>query len=385
MKPSAYRIALVHGTFARGASWTQEGSLLRSTLAGKLDLPVAFSVFEWTGNNDHGSRLAAAQELQSFMRGLIRDNPLDLHFVIAHSHGGNIILHALKDNQIRENISGVITMGTPFISCESREVKSALGLLKYAIPVVSLFAMCLIIGLPLVPLLTYLGNRYGIWGFWLGFGVPVFVGFAMYQWLLDRFRDFVRYDSLAWAATHQERLAQLLNVEGFTRPPFFCAVVNRDEAGRWLSSLETISNGPGSLFFAILQLWRKTRWWLLGLFVVALALSVIGYSSDEPGEVLMGVAIGIMVASVILQLSMLLFPKMVRAHKFGFGGETFFDNWLSNIVIHESPVGILANVRRFEAEARLTSGLRHSMFYENGTCLNEMASWMRTNAVRRDY
>jgi hypothetical protein len=168
MEPTGYRVTLVHGTFARGASWTQDGSVLRSVLTQQLDLPTYFGVFEWTGNNDHGTRLEAARELRSFMRRSLQDNPSDLHFIVAHSHGGNIVLHSLKDTQIREGVRGVITMGTPFISCQNREIDQALRLLKYAVPTVAFIVGCMIIALFAVPLTTYLSNRYGVWGFCLG-------------------------------------------------------------------------------------------------------------------------------------------------------------------------------------------------------------------------
>jgi hypothetical protein len=76
-------VTLVHGTFARNAPWTQEGSLLRSTLTNKLGDDVTFRAFLWSGDNSFAARADAAKELRALLDRDVQSRPNDKHAVIA--------------------------------------------------------------------------------------------------------------------------------------------------------------------------------------------------------------------------------------------------------------------------------------------------------------
>src|SRR5262245_27464663 len=82
------RVWLVHGTWAKSARWTLDGSRLRKTLQEGLEGEVTFETFPWTGRNRTFDRGEAARQLLDSLRAG-RDEP-QATFVIAHSHGGNI-------------------------------------------------------------------------------------------------------------------------------------------------------------------------------------------------------------------------------------------------------------------------------------------------------
>lgn len=52
--------------------------------------------FSWSGNNDHQSRLDAAHALWSLMLQIIEDDPSARIHLVAHSHGGNVVLAAVQ-------------------------------------------------------------------------------------------------------------------------------------------------------------------------------------------------------------------------------------------------------------------------------------------------
>ncbi len=113
-------IFLVHGTFARGASWTKPDSTFRTKL--KRDLQamghekIRFVLFEWSGDNTHRARREAAVKLERALRTSVRLQPQSYHFVVAHSHGGNIALRAVKRSRyFSEKAIGVVTLATPFL------------------------------------------------------------------------------------------------------------------------------------------------------------------------------------------------------------------------------------------------------------------------------
>jgi len=91
-----YVITLVHGTFAPHSAWTVDGSLLRNTFRTVLDGDVAFEPFAWSGNNSRTARATASEDLVAHLDRIHAEYPLALHAIVAHSHGGNIALRALR-------------------------------------------------------------------------------------------------------------------------------------------------------------------------------------------------------------------------------------------------------------------------------------------------
>jgi len=113
-------IFLVHGTFARGAAWTKPDSTFCTQL--KRDLQalghekIRFELFEWSGDNTHPARREAAVKLERALRASVRLQPECDHFVVAHSHGGNIALRAVQRSRyFSEKAIGVVTLATPFL------------------------------------------------------------------------------------------------------------------------------------------------------------------------------------------------------------------------------------------------------------------------------
>ena len=64
------------------------------------------------------------------------------HFVIAHSHGGNIALYALRDPAVRERITGVATLATPFLIARERNLGSIGQVLQLRIRGLGLAGRC---------------------------------------------------------------------------------------------------------------------------------------------------------------------------------------------------------------------------------------------------
>ncbi|MEL7049914.1 MAG: hypothetical protein AAFO75_13335, partial [Pseudomonadota bacterium] len=122
--PNAVVVTLVHGTFARGTAWTQDGSTLREWVLDALkhhdgqdgaQADVIIDVFEWSGRNTHKARVKAGHELADHIRRLRKGHPDCRHFIVAHSHGGNIALLAHKHLSEDLHATGVATLGTPFV------------------------------------------------------------------------------------------------------------------------------------------------------------------------------------------------------------------------------------------------------------------------------
>ena len=120
-------ITLVHGTWGRRSEWIREGSPLRRAFESVLKDEVVFRTFVWSGRNSFAARERAGEDLRSFLREGFHVFPDDAaHSIIAHSHGGNVILKALADDFIRARISTVICLSTPFITVAARNFGSSI-------------------------------------------------------------------------------------------------------------------------------------------------------------------------------------------------------------------------------------------------------------------
>jgi len=109
---------LLHGTFARRAGWTLDGSPLRKRLAASANdagREFHFVYPPWTGRNHLRDRLAAAHDLASHIRALPPHLLTGAIFLIGHSHGGSVIAHCLQgDPSIGQHVTGSAFLSTPF-------------------------------------------------------------------------------------------------------------------------------------------------------------------------------------------------------------------------------------------------------------------------------
>jgi len=112
---------LVHGTFAERAPWTLEGSALRARLT-QLVAPndvASFAAVPWGGRNLTRARLVAADAIATQVKAKSENG--EKIFLIGHSHGGSAIAYFLKAYpQVRDRVTGVAFLSTPFIATRLR-------------------------------------------------------------------------------------------------------------------------------------------------------------------------------------------------------------------------------------------------------------------------
>ena len=121
MTPTSYVVTLIHGTFASKAAWVKRGSPLCMSLAQSLEVPIIFKTFAWAGANRHAQGTEAGQRLAAQLARQLEEAPDAAHFVVAHSHGGNIALYAMKEEpRVAERLRGVICLNTPFVAITRR-------------------------------------------------------------------------------------------------------------------------------------------------------------------------------------------------------------------------------------------------------------------------
>lgn len=146
-----YVFTLVHGTWFSRPAWTQEGSLLRTHLQNAYaPANVSFNVFRWSARNSPIKRRAAANELARCLHDSINRHPQAAHYIIAHSHGGNVATLAVSgDALLRSQVRGITCLSTPFLAARPRPFTRALTGFSIA-----WFALALLISLVDLPATT---------------------------------------------------------------------------------------------------------------------------------------------------------------------------------------------------------------------------------------
>lgn len=171
-KSSSAKVFLVHGTWGRGRHsdkasgespasprdprWFENGSkffaVLNSGLSGIVQA-TDMRPFLWSGANSIEERRIAAERLAKALDDNVAAAPDLPHFVIAHSHGGNVAIaarHAMSGDVRNVHI---VTMATPFLSIYKNPLRTA----------DKIFATCIAFGL------TVLGGTLFWWWAWRAF------------------------------------------------------------------------------------------------------------------------------------------------------------------------------------------------------------------------
>jgi Alpha/beta hydrolase family len=134
-------IVLVHGTWARGffrqrpvADWCRQDSSFVKSLLGRLKIKMpgaspSISIFNWSGKNSIFERATASTDLKAYLE--TRDNLDTPVLIIAHSHGGNVAMQAVKKLQDASQVY-VCTLATPFFKlfATRRQFQASRGVLQ---------------------------------------------------------------------------------------------------------------------------------------------------------------------------------------------------------------------------------------------------------------
>ena len=282
---------LVHGTWARHGRWMEPDSSLRQTVAA-VSGPALFERFAWSGNNSVSARQRAVRRLIDQLHRAFVEWPDAQHFIIAHSHGGNIALQSMSDQDVSRRVSGVICLSTPFLTITPRQLGPVGRTVLWWVPLVIVFYG----GIGLLRLVSPRANE--AWEVLL-FVAGVLCGIAVYR-AMPRAADWL-VKAIQYPVVDPSKVL-------IVRAP-------ADEASAALSTTYLLSWFAGMLWRGTTRFLEETAatvdrwgewilrygWWSLsvGLSCVALAVYRIAVASDPTAAVIVLVLLPLtMIAAV---------------------------------------------------------------------------------------
>lgn len=258
-------VTLVHGTFARRADWTLPSSRLCRSILDTMHGPVRFEQFLWSGWNAVTSRRRGVERLTSHLAASLARWPNARHFVIGHSHGGNIAFQAMRDEAVESRIAGIVCLSTPFLCAAPRNLGPVGPIAIWWFPVVvALFC--------LMPVVELLPPEFESAAGGVALVLAVGAGFFISPWV-TRFAGTVA-DSLRYPNVPPNKV---LIVRSFGDEA--SAGLGAAYMISWIADLiwSTTSRFFGALLTTV-ETWRSalvTRWRLL----VLLSAALIGFAS----------------------------------------------------------------------------------------------------------
>ncbi len=223
-------IILVHGTFSNTRKageelrpwWIADSDFctkLNEALAarGSPARAGASQLFAWSGKNLESERRKAGRALAQHLRELELNASISRYHLVAHSHGGNVILNALREIQ-PQRLGAVIFLGTPFLRFRDRKPRFTTKRVAYAF-------------------------------YWLGVAVSIFVvmrhrgiGWAF----LAGFLSCIIIAAVEWSNRRKQATTRPGNVYGSGWPSVF--VFRADEAVHGLKQVAAMFRQPRTYF-----------------------------------------------------------------------------------------------------------------------------------------
>ena len=368
-------LTLVHGTFAPHAPWTQSDSLFFQSLKQRLGGEVIHRRITWPGlfgsfaNNGHDYRLAGAKTLVQSLKKSFAEFPDAEHWVIAHSHGGNVALYALRDPEVAQRLEGIVTLAAPFIQCKPRsysaDVITIWPLLFMSIGMVLMLVLFAALALYVFHLTGDHATLFTIAGTLAG-EIPLFI-----LWLK---KDEMPAKFAAWQKATLDKLMLPTPI----RQRLLCLSIRRDEAGRLLKGMHRIAAWPHWLWDSLLYLPLMLIIFLLALiFGDAFLAQMSGKAGWDRVTGALNAALGWgMLIGFGHLLIMAILPRFTRALGIGFGQESIVDNLLVDIRSEPVPADFPGLIHK---QYKIDSGgmLAHSRLYQSDEAISDIAAFIQ--------
>ena len=390
-------VILVHGTNAHDAPWTRSGSRLREVIAAE-DPGTLFVPFNWTGRNSHSARLEAGRELADLLRRLVETSERTTLSIVCHSHGGNVVLYALRDKSLAERVSGVVFLGTPFLRVHPVDPRDFRAAIRQLVRLTGLVAYGLAM-LAFIFGLSGYGARLSGWIFELLYpvvNVPIVVGLGLLPFVLGLViavsitKVLQKSFGTALVKLLFRRRGSLLAELSLPALPVrgLVCVSPRDEAYLYLLGLAVATSTPQFVWSVVL--------WCIRIFPLTVVVLLLGQCfgdtlvAETDAFVVNFLGYGaIWLAALfpaVLATTLVLFtvPAVMRGNPLAFGwtgllGAAVADVWPTYLppIVGDVSLRVLRRTGRMSGFVSLV----HSAYYSDTTVLNKIGCFLQGEDV----
>lgn len=382
---------IVHGTFAKRAAWATSGSEFCQNLIRELGPQTVIQSFIWSGRNSISAREKAAVRLRQLLHQSVAGFRGVPHFVIGHSHGGNVALSAVATPDLA-NVR-VICLSTPILQAVPRRAltdSEKFFWLLLSIPFLGTLITWLFLSIVFEAELKRWLSR-----------------FAHGRWSLDSIGGFWIFVAallsfLSWCALLSWRSSAMRAAETIEVPhpksdrALFLRFVG-DEASLALTAFQALQYAINVLIRAILGIfslfvrmyeWAKRRneWLgalLLGPILVYVAFSIFDSKVNPwflwvPFSIALLVVLSLLLVTPVLAiLAVLVSIASVVVAIAPFGLRLALASMWIELCVEAVPSG-QSNVLVLRPSAQsVASGLRHSFCYQEEPAIRAMVEYIK--------
>lgn len=244
---------MVHGTWARHATWSSAGSRMGTALQREFGPGLKVHTFRWTGRNTATARHVAVEEFIDAVKS--ESAASERTFIISHSHGGNIALAAAAAHP--QMFDGVVMLNTPFLTLVRRN--------RFVVALSGILAAFAVMVLSNGVVERMLGEALS-WGKRLGMSAAMGVIVVLFAVAIINYRTPKGSTALGFRKTS-------FGTGGRFKPRVLSIIYSDDEAFGVLSTAEVVANLPSvflhrlalpAVFLAIAVLHYVGHWQFAG-------------------------------------------------------------------------------------------------------------------------
>mgnify|MGYP001260871740 CR=1 FL=1 len=382
-------VILIHGTFAKPATWVRDDSTLAKAIASRLPTHK-IKPFRWSGRNTYGARIAAGKELAGLIDQWVTNLPLGagLH-LIGHSHGGNVALYAQAISRNNKKIKSIACLGTPFLHIEAHQIDDSVRLwvivacLVIALMSVPVLIKVIITGHAVPEFLHMLGVTTDLGRIW----IVIFAWTGLVYGLFDK--------NVNWRGKFERWLRGKLSGEALTfanrvqceapTQRLFIATTRGDEARIFLDIGSRMATIPKHAFAII----RASLWpAVITAIVLDRTFSVVAdyidfafvnpdsYERNRDPLGAMDLIVFFPFVAFLIPFAMLLANLVFRSNPLVFGWENLASSLACGVRPVAVPDWIVGKEVTLHRTSAKKSGLRHSAFYDDPPTIDALVTWL---------
>ena len=367
---SNYRFTLIHGTFGANTSWVNDDQQsdpqgFRARLVAALDKPVSYKIpppwgslgsfFKKLYDLTNEARISGAEKLKKDILSTPKKAG-EKHFLIAHSHGGNVAMYALQDPEVQAQVDGVICLATPFLFPRRRPLNIATLILSLII---------MIIGT--VQIITTMNLSTNGWFAWCIASVMLITAIAipsLLVWIVARKRYQQKFKNDTSLDEHVERISY-----GDTGTPILLIRSSGDEASGLLRGTQFL-NWVGGM---VIRIGGKQIYVLICFIsLLLLWMAYMGIQWIPDGT------ISFLSAALMISASIMVFMlATLTVSRVAVGLDAW--RWVGELetMIEDGPPGIKSELVVITPRKPVRALSHISIFYETETT-EAIANWCRS-------